>query len=169
MFHTYVASVLSRCCVCFTMVFNEFSGVFASVLDACFKCSICLQTYIASVASRHFKSRSGVASFCSLSAASPRCLLLLPAGWVSVTPSFSSRCWWRSKRHGLHVGAWNDAGNRLQVRTSGRLILTLASSQRCSYYLMQELFFSLFINWFGSIPPPSTARPGEILLLAVFT
>ena len=41
-FHTYVASVLSECCVCFTMVLRCFSGVFESVLDACFKCFICL-------------------------------------------------------------------------------------------------------------------------------
>jgi hypothetical protein len=37
MFHTYVASVLSRCCVCFIMVFKCSSGAFASVSDACFK------------------------------------------------------------------------------------------------------------------------------------
>jgi hypothetical protein len=36
------------------------SGVFASVLDACFKCFICLLLYVAMVASRYFKSRSGV-------------------------------------------------------------------------------------------------------------
>ena len=39
----------------------------------------CLQTYLASVASGCFKSRSSVASASSLSAASPLCLLLLPA------------------------------------------------------------------------------------------
>ena len=27
MFHTYVASVLSRCCICFAMAFQVFSGV----------------------------------------------------------------------------------------------------------------------------------------------
>jgi hypothetical protein len=52
MFHTYVASVLSRCCVCFAMVFKLLLQVFfASVLDACFKCFIYLLLYVASVAS----------------------------------------------------------------------------------------------------------------------
>jgi hypothetical protein len=74
MFHTYIASVLSRCCVCFTMVLS----VFASVLDVCFKCFVCLQTYVASVAYECFKSRSGVASLSSPFSALPRCLLLLP-------------------------------------------------------------------------------------------
>ena len=51
------------------MAFHEFSGVFVSVLDACFKCFICVQTYVANVLSEYFKSRSGVVSP-SLSAAS---------------------------------------------------------------------------------------------------
>jgi hypothetical protein len=51
MFHTYVVSVLSESCVCFTMVSSVFSGVFVSILDAYFKCFICLQTNVASVAS----------------------------------------------------------------------------------------------------------------------
>ena len=38
MFHTYVASVLFGCYVCFAMV----SSVFASVTDTCFKCFIYL-------------------------------------------------------------------------------------------------------------------------------
>jgi hypothetical protein len=46
----------------FAMIFKCFSGVFATVLDACFNCFICLQTYIASIASRCFKSRSDVAN-----------------------------------------------------------------------------------------------------------
>jgi hypothetical protein len=91
MFHTYVASVLSGCCVCFYNDFKCFSGVFVSVSDTCFKCFIYLQTYVASVASECFNSRSGVASPSSPSAASPRCLLLLsaPAGHPSLLPLFS--------------------------------------------------------------------------------
>jgi hypothetical protein len=42
----------------FAMVFK---GVFASVLDACFKCFICLLLYVITVASRCFNTRSGVA------------------------------------------------------------------------------------------------------------
>jgi hypothetical protein len=39
--------------------FKCFSGVFASVSDACFKCFICFQSYVAIVA-LGFKSRSSV-------------------------------------------------------------------------------------------------------------
>jgi hypothetical protein len=60
MFHTYVASVLSGCCVCFAMFFKCLLGVCASISDACFKCFICLQTYISNAVSGCFKSRSGV-------------------------------------------------------------------------------------------------------------
>jgi hypothetical protein len=38
MFDVYVASVLSECCIHFSMVFQVFSGVFVSVSDACFMC-----------------------------------------------------------------------------------------------------------------------------------
>jgi hypothetical protein len=73
------ASVLSRYCVCFCKDFKCFSGVFLSVSDTCFKCFICLQTYVVSFASECFESRSGVASPSSASVALPRYLLLLPA------------------------------------------------------------------------------------------
>ena len=39
-----------------------FLDIFASVLDAYFKCFICFQTYVAIVASGCFKTRSSVAS-----------------------------------------------------------------------------------------------------------
>ena len=61
MFHTYVASVLRGRCICFAMTFQVFSGVFANVSDVCFKCFICLQTYVASVSSGYFKSISDIA------------------------------------------------------------------------------------------------------------
>jgi hypothetical protein len=81
MFHTYVASALFGCCVCFTMVFKCFSCVFAIGSHAYFKCYICLQTYVVSVASGCFKNRSDVASPSLLSAALSQCLLLpTPAG-----------------------------------------------------------------------------------------
>ena len=41
--------------------FQLFSDIFASVSDACLKCFNCLLLYAATVASGHFKSRSGVA------------------------------------------------------------------------------------------------------------
>jgi hypothetical protein len=122
MFHTYVTSVLSRYCVCFTMVLRRFSGVFASVSDACFKCFICLQImYVASVASGCFKSRSGVASPFSLSTVSPQCLLLLLlvlAGHpLPPSPSFSMLVTFG--RHDPRVGARNDARNKMHARASG--------------------------------------------------
>jgi len=68
-FHTYDASGLSRCCACLQW-FQVFLDIFASVLDAYFKCFICFQTYVAIVASGCFNTRSGVASvslpFCCL-------------------------------------------------------------------------------------------------------
>jgi hypothetical protein len=70
-------SVLSGCCVYFTMAFKCFLYVFASVSDACFKYFIYLQTYVASVASACFKSRPDVVSPSSFSATLPQCLLLL--------------------------------------------------------------------------------------------
>jgi len=48
-----------------------------------------LQAFILNVSSECFKSKSDVASFSSLSAASPRCLLLLaPAGHPPLPPLF---------------------------------------------------------------------------------
>ena len=40
-FHTYVASVLSGCCICLQLYFKCFSCVFASISDACFECFGC--------------------------------------------------------------------------------------------------------------------------------
>jgi hypothetical protein len=84
---------LFRCCICFThmlhvyymdvaYVFTMILAVFryfSSVLDAYFKCFICLHIYVVSVASRCFKSRSGVVSPSSLLCCSSRCLLFLSA------------------------------------------------------------------------------------------
>jgi hypothetical protein len=44
----------------FVMVFKCFSGIFASVLDACFKCFISLLLYVAAVVFGCSKSRLGV-------------------------------------------------------------------------------------------------------------
>jgi len=68
-----VAYVSYICCKCFIWMlrmfyngFQVFLGVFTSVSDSCFKCFICLQTYVPSVTSGCFKNRSGVASPSSL-------------------------------------------------------------------------------------------------------
>jgi hypothetical protein len=91
-----------------------FSGIFASVLDACFKCFICLQTYVASVASECFKSKLGIASLSSPFVASPRSLLLfatlaghpppppslLDAGdvWGGASPTWAREMVWKNDR-----------------------------------------------------------------------
>jgi hypothetical protein len=38
MFYTYVASVLSECCICLQLFFKCFQVCFACVLGACFEC-----------------------------------------------------------------------------------------------------------------------------------
>jgi hypothetical protein len=53
------------------MFYNGFSSVFASISDAYLKYFICLQTYVTSVTSGCFKTRSGVASLSSIFAALP--------------------------------------------------------------------------------------------------
>jgi hypothetical protein len=62
MFHIYIASVLSGCCVCVVMFFKCFICFFANVSYECFKRFICLLMYVASVVSGCFKSRLGVVS-----------------------------------------------------------------------------------------------------------
>jgi hypothetical protein len=42
-----------------------FSDIFANILDACFKCFICLQTYVANISSGSFKNRSGCYTYCN--------------------------------------------------------------------------------------------------------
>jgi hypothetical protein len=81
---------LSRCCICFIHMLRVFFldvayvlQWFSSISNACFKRFIYLHTCVASVVSRCFKSRLGVASPSSPSAASSWCLLLfLDAGDV---------------------------------------------------------------------------------------
>jgi hypothetical protein len=110
-FQMYVA----RCCVCFCNGFKYFLGVFASVLDVCFKYFICFQTYVASVAFECFKSRLGVASPSSPSAASSQCLLLpTPARHLPPPPSLLDVGDVRGPMS--RVDAQNDAGKGLQVR-----------------------------------------------------
>jgi hypothetical protein len=60
MFHTYIVNVLSGCFVCL----QWFSIVFVIVSDACFNCFICF-FYVVSVASRCFKSISGLHMVCA--------------------------------------------------------------------------------------------------------
>jgi hypothetical protein len=104
-----LSSVLSRCCVCFCNGFKCFSGVFASILDACFKYFICLQTYVAMhlyilkvdrvlhLSPHRMLSRLGISS------PPPS------AGWTPAASSLYCRCWWRSRRHRPHVDARNGA------------------------------------------------------------
>jgi hypothetical protein len=69
--------------------FQVFSCVFSSVSEACFKCFICLQTYVTTVVFGCFKSKPGVASLlafcCIVSVCSPSCAgktSIRRHGWV---------------------------------------------------------------------------------------
>jgi hypothetical protein len=117
-FRCMLQMCLSRCCICFIHILQVFyldaayvcNGfqvlqVFFQVFsDSCFKCFICLQIYVASVAPRCFKSRSGVAH-------------------VTTWPDCCS--YWRG-REGCSVGSggtWSVAweqGADVGVRKSGR-------------------------------------------------
>ena len=48
-FYTYVACVLSGCCIYFAMAFQAFSGVFTSVSNVCCKCFNYFRIYVANV------------------------------------------------------------------------------------------------------------------------
>jgi hypothetical protein len=99
-----------------------FSGVFASVLDACFKCFICLQIYAVSVASKYFKSRSVVATPSSHSVVSPRYLLPVPAGHLPPLPLFSMLMMFRAVR------ALRGRAKQHGKNTTGTGVLTPRSS-----------------------------------------
>jgi hypothetical protein len=65
MFHTYVATILSGCCICFNG-FQEFSCVFASASNALLQVFQLFRTNVASVSSRCFKSRSTCCTSCKV-------------------------------------------------------------------------------------------------------
>jgi hypothetical protein len=48
--HTYVCKCFIWMLCMFLQWFQVFLGVFASISDVCFKCCICLQTYVVSIA-----------------------------------------------------------------------------------------------------------------------
>jgi hypothetical protein len=108
MFHTYVASVLSGRCVCFTIVFQVFSGV--------------LQVF-----QMHVSSISSVFRFMlHLYISKVDRVLHLPPRFLPLRLSVSS-----SSRHRLGIRCplplffdagdiWGSAGNRLQARASRR-------------------------------------------------
>jgi hypothetical protein len=119
MFHTYVARVLSGCCVCL----QWFLIVFSSVLDACFKCFICLFLLrvlhlnvskvdrVMRVGSGRgaravpWRQRSGVAG---------------PPAWVWVTQARSSNVGRRGPMRGRVKRGENWLQPWTSVRTSGR-------------------------------------------------
>jgi hypothetical protein len=115
-------SVLFRCCVCICSGFKCFFRCFCKCFRCMFQVFICLQAYVASVSFECFKSRSGVASSSSPSAASPQCLLLLatPARHPLPPPSLLDAGDVRDAER-PHVGVRNSAEKLLQVWTSGRL------------------------------------------------
>ena len=114
MFHIYDASVFISMLRMFVMGFQVFLCVFASVSYTCFKCFICLQTYVVSVVFGCFKSRSGVAYHSLPSAASPRCQTR-----EASTGASGSR--WAGGPH-AHVQqqAWRAWGGHAQQQASTR-------------------------------------------------
>jgi hypothetical protein len=57
----YVSHICCMCFICMLRMFAMVSSVFLSISKACFKCFIYLQTYVVSIISGCFKSRSDVA------------------------------------------------------------------------------------------------------------
>jgi hypothetical protein len=106
------ANVLFRCCICFLVVSSVFR-CFCKCFRCMFQVFICLQTYVTSVLFEYFKSRLGVTSSFSPSAASSRCLLLAtPARHPPPPPSL------------LDVGdVWDAAGPHVSVRNNAEKIL----------------------------------------------
>jgi hypothetical protein len=102
--------------------FQAFSRCFfVSVSEACFECFICLQMYVASVASRCFKSKSGVAAPLSLLC----CLALVPspplgAGWASSVPLlFPMLVTFRAARKTYAESGGGVSEKRDEARVSG--------------------------------------------------
>jgi hypothetical protein len=112
MFHTYVASILTGCCICFTMIFKYFCKYFKCIFQvfhlssaACCKCS-----------SGCFKSRWGVASSSSLSAARLGVSTPPGAGWaLAPFSSFSMLVIFGTAR--TSYGLQAQASGRLSARS----------------------------------------------------
>jgi hypothetical protein len=135
MFHTYVPSVLSGCCVCFTIVFKCFCKCFRCMFQVCHL----LQTYVASVASECFKSRwvlhlapRFLLPRLSFSSSSSRRL-----GISRPLPLFSTLVAFGAVRP--CIATRNRTGNKLQVRASGspvRLDIRALASPRIKFKIL---------------------------------
>jgi hypothetical protein len=117
---------------------SVFSGVFANVSDACFKCFICLQTYVASVVSRYFKSRLGVVSPSSLFAVSPWCLLL-PCILLRLRRRRSAGRQ-RGCTEGRQTGRVEDCGANASEHLCGQVALRLIDSMHGRLGCMEVQF-----------------------------
>jgi hypothetical protein len=137
--YTYVACVFIRMLSIIAMIFKCVSGVYSSVSETCFKCFIFLQTYVAIVASRCFKSRYEVFAHVAMVPVTDgqrlvAGLRLLPrAEHLSLSSPFPSLhlaatvrarprrgVQWRYNEMGHRAGALYDVGRRCCVRTRGR-------------------------------------------------
>ena len=76
----------------FAMGFKCFSGVFARVSDAFFKCFICLLLYVPNVASRSFNNRSDVAHVAMIIHVCLKCMFQMFHMFQTYVASVSSRC-----------------------------------------------------------------------------
>jgi hypothetical protein len=133
-----VAYVLHICCKCFIYMLHMFYNGFQMFFMIFCKCFIYLQTYVAVAACGYFKSKSGVASYSSLSSASPQCLLLFPtpARHPPPLPSFSMLVMFKAARAPCGRAKQHENGCR-------RRHLDVPSAQTLASPLLQSYFASL--------------------------
>jgi hypothetical protein len=98
---SYVSHICCKCLSGCCVYLQWFLSVFPNVSDLCFKCFICLQTYVASIVSRCFKNRSGYctwdargdASYPCMSARLWRRLGSTGPAWARETQAQVGTCW----------------------------------------------------------------------------
>jgi hypothetical protein len=96
------------------MDFKVFAGIFSSVSDACFKCFICLQIYVANVSSGCSKTDRMSLLGDPPAAAGPG-LDEASRGGRERSPCEVRRRGRRSDDTGPHVGVWNNGPSTGQV------------------------------------------------------
>jgi hypothetical protein len=119
-------------------VLKLFSSVFANVSVACFKCFICLQTYVASVVSKCFKSRLDVVFPSLLFAVLPWCLLLaciLLRLWRRRSEGRQRGC-----AEGRQTGHVEDCGANASEHLRGQVVLRLIDSMHGRLGCMEVQF-----------------------------
>jgi hypothetical protein len=104
----YVSHICCMCFICILCMFAMVSCVFSSVSEACFKCFIYLQTYVASIISRCFKSRSDIAHG-----------IRMESGRGTSGPTSRPPKWVREKQERAGV-RWHGRGVQASARETNR-------------------------------------------------